>query len=116
MVVELANLSMAILNVAEWLIIIIIIAAIIFGAKRIPDLARSFGKATSEFEKAKIESKRELQQLKEQETATNINGARQSRQKLESLATTLGIDYSKMNDEELRSAIQAEINKGRNTD
>ena len=40
-------------------------------------------------------------------TATNV----QDREKLESVANTLGINHSDMSDDELRSAIQAEINK-----
>ena len=44
----------------EWIFIILIIVVIIFGAKKIPELARSFGKATSEFEKASILAKKKL--------------------------------------------------------
>lgn len=36
----------------------------IFGVKKIPELARSFGKATAEYEKARIEAKKELEQIK----------------------------------------------------
>ena len=42
----------------EWIFIILIIVVIIFGAKKIPELALSFGKATSEFEKARIQAKK----------------------------------------------------------
>ena len=48
----------------EWILIIFVIIIVIFGAKKIPELARSFGKATSEFEKARIESKNELEKIK----------------------------------------------------
>jgi len=44
----------------EWVIIIGRIVAVFFGVKKIPELARSFGSATAEFEKAKIEAKRDL--------------------------------------------------------
>ena len=44
----------------EWIFIILIIVVIIFGAKKIPELASSFRKATSEFEKARILAKKEL--------------------------------------------------------
>ena len=105
---------MAIVNAAEWIIIIVIIVVVIFGAKKLPELARSFGRATTEFEKAKIEAKKELQRVKDlgtttttATTATNV----QDREKLESVANTLGINHSEMSDAELRSAIQAEINK-----
>ena len=105
----LTNLLMGILNGAEIIIIVVIIAALFFGVKKIPELARSFGKASTEFEKAKIESKREIQQIKNQNRTDNID-----REKLESIADTLGIDYSNKNDEDLRSAIETEINKSNN--
>jgi sec-independent protein translocase protein TatA len=110
------DLQMAIVNAAEWIIIIAVIVAVIFGAKKIPELARSFGRATTEYEKAKFEAKKELQRVKDlgktaaAATATNV----QEREKLESVANTLGINHSEMSDDELRSAIQAEINKDKN--
>ena len=48
---------MAFLNGMEWIIIILVIVVIFFGAKKIPELARSMGRATSEFQKARIEAK-----------------------------------------------------------
>ncbi|MGB7955184.1 MAG: twin-arginine translocase TatA/TatE family subunit [Candidatus Nitrosopolaris sp.] len=117
--IALTDLQMAIVNATEWIIIIVIIAVVIFGAKKVPDIARSFGRATTEFEKAKIEAKKELQRVKDlgttattttSTTATNV----QDREKLESVANTLGINYSEMSDDELRSAIRAEINKDKN--
>jgi sec-independent protein translocase protein TatA len=98
----------------EWIFIVIIVVVIFFGAKKIPDLARGFGKATSEFEKARIEAKRELRELKNagtsSSTSTTANTAA-NREKLESIADTLGIDYTDKDDDQLRLAIETEINK-----
>ena len=47
-----ANMLKLIPGGYEWIFIILIMVVIIFGAKKIPELARSFGKAKSEFEKA----------------------------------------------------------------
>ena len=88
----------------EWVIIIALIVLVFFGVKKIPELARSFGKASAEFEKARIEAKRELQQLKSQ-------GNTVGREKLENIAESLGIDYTNKNDDELRAAIEVELNK-----
>ena len=99
---------MAVLNAAEVIIIVIIGLILIFGVKKIPELARSFGKATTEYEKARIEAKKELQQIRNQ-SASNVG-----REKLEAIAETLGIDYTNKNDDELRVAIEAEINKNKN--
>lgn len=92
----------------EWIFIIVIIVVLFFGVKKIPQLARSFGKASAEYEKAKIEAKRELQQIKNQQTS-GTSGT--DREKLEAIADTLGIDYTDKNDDDLRIAIEAEINK-----
>ncbi len=43
----------------------IVIAALVFGAKKIPELARTFGKAKSEFEKGQIEGDKELRDFKD---------------------------------------------------
>jgi sec-independent protein translocase protein TatA len=88
----------------EWVIIIALIVLVFFGVRKIPELARSFGKASAEFEKARIEAKRELQQLKSQ-------GSTVGREKLENIAESLGIDYTNKNDDELRAAIELELNK-----
>jgi sec-independent protein translocase protein TatA len=97
----------------EWIILVVIVVVLIFGAKKIPDLARGFGKATSEFEKARIEAKRELREIKNAGTSstTTTTNAAANREKLESIADTLGIDYTNKDDEQLRLAIETEINK-----
>ena len=41
------------------IVIVILIGAVLFGAKKLPELARALGKAQSEFEKGKRESTRE---------------------------------------------------------
>jgi sec-independent protein translocase protein TatA len=87
----------------EWVIIIGLIVLVFFGVRKIPELARSFGKASAEFQKARIEAKRELQQLK---SDGNIG-----REKLEAIADSLGIDYTNKNDDELKTAIEIELNK-----
>jgi sec-independent protein translocase protein TatA len=91
----------------EWLIIIVVFILIFFGVKRIPELAKSFGKASAEFERYRFLGKREIQQLKEQ------NRMKQSidREKLESIADTLGIDYYGKTDDELRMAIHMELKR-----
>jgi sec-independent protein translocase protein TatA len=95
----------------EWIFIVVIVVVLIFGAKKIPDLARGFGKATSEFEKARIEAKRELRELKNAGTSSSTADTAASREKLESIADTLGIDYTDKNDDQLRLAIETELNR-----
>ena len=87
----------------EFLIIIVIIVVLFFGVKKIPELARSFGKATAEDEKARIEAKKELEQIRGKDKV--------GREKLEEIAESLGIDYTNKNDDDLRKAIEGAVNK-----
>ena len=87
----------------EFLIIIVIIVVLFFGVKKIPELARSFGKATAEYEKARIEAKKELDQIRGKDNV--------GREKLEEIAESLGIDYTNKNDDDLRKAIEGAVNK-----
>jgi sec-independent protein translocase protein TatA len=55
----------------EWIFIIIIGIIFIFGAKKIPEIAKTFGKAKSEYEKGKIEGERDLDEYKNKEKKSN---------------------------------------------
>ncbi len=49
----------------EWIWIIVIVGVLIFGAKKIPELARTLGKAKGDYEKVIIESEKDLKEFKE---------------------------------------------------
>ena len=55
----------------ELVIIVIVIGVLIFGAKKIPELAKTFGKARGEFEKGKIEGDKELKDFKDKEAKSD---------------------------------------------
>jgi len=55
----------------EWIFIIVIAVVFIFGAKKIPELARTLGKARGEFEKGKIEGDKELDDFKDRKAKTD---------------------------------------------
>ncbi len=63
MVLELLNLQFP--GGMEWIWIVVIIAVLLFGAKKIPELAKTFGKAKGEYEKGRIEGDKELKEFKE---------------------------------------------------
>ncbi len=50
----------------ELIILVVVIGVLIFGAKKIPQLAKTFGKAKGEFEKGKIEADKELKDFKDE--------------------------------------------------
>ena len=55
----------------EWIFIIIIAVVFIFGAKKIPELAKTLGKAKGEYEKGKIEGEKELKDFKDKQDSKN---------------------------------------------
>jgi len=86
----------------------LVIVVIFFGAKKIPELARSMGKATSEFQKARMEAKKTI----ENQSSDQENEQRSvDREKLESIAETLGVDYSNKDDQDLKNAIDEKLKK-----
>ena len=49
----------------EIIILVVVIGVLIFGAAKIPQLAKTFGKAKSEYKKGEIEGDKELKDFKE---------------------------------------------------
>jgi len=49
----------------EWLWIIVVVGVVFLGAKKIPELARTFGRAKGDYEKGRIESEKDLKEFKE---------------------------------------------------
>jgi sec-independent protein translocase protein TatA len=112
--IGLPNLLMQIPAGIEWVLIIIVIVVVFFGVKKIPEIARSFGRAKTEYEKSRIEARRELEKVKRDTRGSNDDALpAKDREKLESIADTLGIDYTQKNNDELRTAIELELAKGK---
>ena len=101
-------LSALVQNIAgsEWFIIILLALVLLFGAKRLPQLSRTVGKAVGEYEKAKDMFRREMEEASSQ-TMPKIKGpVATEREKLETIANSLGIDdYAGLTDDELRVLI-----------
>lgn len=54
------------------LLIIFAVIMLIFGASKIPELARSFGKASGEFKKARMESENEVVYMEKNKGQENL--------------------------------------------
>ena len=50
----------------EMIVVVVVVGVLIFGAKKIPQLAKTFGKAKGEFEKGKVEADKELKDFKDE--------------------------------------------------
>jgi len=95
---------------SEWIIIIFVALVVLLGAKRLPEVARKFGKAAGEYNKTKNEVQNQFKDF----TNTNleVTGPIQNeRQKLEKIAKSLGVDFNNKSDDELREIITSKIGK-----
>ncbi|MEM4312409.1 MAG: twin-arginine translocase TatA/TatE family subunit [Nitrososphaerales archaeon] len=61
-------LSLYFIGGIEWFWILLALLILIFGSKKLPELARSLGRAFAEFQKGKIEFERELRAIQEEIT------------------------------------------------
>ncbi|MEM0022100.1 MAG: twin-arginine translocase TatA/TatE family subunit [Archaeoglobaceae archaeon] len=89
------------------LILIAIIVLILFGAGKIPEVARSLGRSVAEFRKAQREAELELRELERDLKASKD----EKRAKLEKIARDLGINPEGKSDEELLEEIDKALPK-----
>ena len=93
---------------SEWLIVIVIVVVLIFGANKIPDLAKSLGRASGEFQKGKVESEQEVARLKAQgaQPAQPVQPADSEHDKLMRAAKELGVSTDGKTDDEIRGDVK----------
>jgi len=92
------------------LMLIFLLIVLLFGAAKVPELARSLGTSMGEFKKAQRES--ELS-LKEFEKSIKEVPAEKKKSKIRKMAQELGIDTAGKTDEELLDAIEVQLQKPR---
>ncbi len=71
----------------EWIILVLAVVLLLFGAKKIPEFARNLGKASAEFKRGKIMVEREI---REEELEADNKDSESA--KLKKVAKELGID------------------------
>ena len=106
---------------SEWLWIILVAAIFLFGSKKIPEVARSLGKAMGEFQKGRTEIEREIRAATEEVTqkppqpmtskadAITAIEKKLSKEEIQKAAAALGIDASTKTEEELLKAIKEKL-------
>jgi len=93
------------LQTGELLIIAIIAIVIFFGARKIPEIAKSLGKASGEFEKGKVETKKEIDAMKKTWEKSGLS-KEEDHEKLINAAKQLGIETEGKTESELKEEIQ----------
>ena len=99
---------------SEWIIIIFVALVLILGTNQLPSAAKKLGKAVNEFNKAKNEVQNQMKGISN--TDLGISGPLETeRQKLETIAKSLGVNVAEKSDEELRKIISGKMGQ-KNTD
>ncbi len=86
------------------LVLILIAALFLFGPTKLPELARSLGKAAGEFKKAQMETEYELKRLDKPLNDKDI--------KIHNLAIEMGLDAQNKTTEQLVEEIRSKVKAG----
>ncbi len=89
------------------IILIVLVVIILFGATKIPELARSLGRATGEFKKAKQETERELRDV--EKSLKESKSPEEKSSKIKQMASDLGISIEGKSDEQLLEEIKKKM-------
>ncbi len=88
--------------------LVVVVIIILFGAAKIPELARSLGKATGEFKKGQKEIERELTDI---EKSVKESPGEDKSSKIKQMARDLGISTEGKTDEQLLEEMQKKMPK-----
>ncbi|MFB5630997.1 MAG: twin-arginine translocase TatA/TatE family subunit [Nitrosopumilaceae archaeon] len=95
---------------SEWIIIIFVALIVLLGTNRLPEVTKKLGKAVGEYNKAKNEMEKQFKDFSN--SNLEISGpVENERQKLDTIAKSLGIDSSNKSDEEIRYLISEKMGK-----
>lgn len=95
---------------SEWIIIIFVALIVLLGTNRLPEVTKKLGKVVGEYNKAKNDMQKQFKDLSN--SNLNVLGPVQNeREKLDTIAKTIGIDSTNRSDEELRELISGKIGK-----
>ena len=83
------------------LVMIFGVVLLLFGANKLPELARSMGSSVGEFKKAQTESERNLREYEK-----SLKEPTASKSKIQETAEKLGIDIKDKTDDQLLDEIQ----------
>jgi sec-independent protein translocase protein TatA len=97
------------LGMPEIVIILLVVVVFLFGAKKIPELARSMGRAKAEFDMGQREARRELMETEKSDTTSGAQ--KQEGSKVVKAAKELGIETEGKTEDELKEEIAKAVEK-----
>lgn len=92
---------------SETILLVVIVGIVLFGSSKIPEFARSLGKATGEFKKGQRETELELKEFEKSVREGKPKDEKAS--KIKQMAFDLGIITEGKSDEQLLDEIQKKM-------
>ncbi|MGA9138648.1 MAG: twin-arginine translocase TatA/TatE family subunit [Methanocella sp.] len=94
---------------SQEILLIFVAIVLLFGASKLPDLARSMGRSMGEFKRGQVEIENELQSAKN--SAVAPPGTDMAFTRIQRMAQNLGIDVSGKTDDQLLVEIDKKISR-----
>ena len=93
----------------DWIMIVLVALVLLLGTKRLPDATKKLARVMAQYDKTKNMVQEEIQKAKG-EFNINISGPVMSeRQKLETLAKSLGVNVEGKSDDDLRNLVDSKM-------
>jgi sec-independent protein translocase protein TatA len=90
----------------EWIILLLFVVLLLFGAKKIPEFARSLGKAKAEFQRGQMMIEREI---KDEQQRYDEKQSKKKPEDVVKAAKALGIETEGKTETELKSEIATKV-------
>ncbi len=95
----------------EWILLLLVVVLLLFGAKKIPEFARSLGKAKAEFQRGQMMVEREIREAQYDSDVKKKRSkkTKKKKDKVVEAARALGIDTQGKSENELKKEIAEKV-------
>jgi sec-independent protein translocase protein TatA len=93
----------------DWIMIALVVLALLLGTKRLPDATKKLARVMAQYDKTKNMVQNEMQKAKGGFNISITGPVMSERQKLETLAKSLGINVEGKTDDDLRKLVNSNL-------
>lgn len=93
----------------DWIMIVLVALVLLLGTKRLPDATKKLARIMAQYDKTKNIIQEEFQKAKGEFNVPISGPVMSERQKLETLAKSLGVNIEDKTDEDLRNLVNSKL-------